>query len=44
MDCPYDTAKANFRHGLMKLKTQMPSWENFFSTQDKATELVEVEA
>lgn len=20
MDCPYDTAKANFRHGLLKLK------------------------
>ena len=23
MDCPYDTAKANFRHGLLKLKEQM---------------------
>ncbi|MEI7973954.1 MAG: sigma-70 family RNA polymerase sigma factor [Bdellovibrio sp.] len=44
MDCPYDTAKANFRHGLMKLKTQLPSWETFFATQDKAAELVEVEA
>lgn len=23
MDCPYDTAKANYRHGLMKLKAAM---------------------
>lgn len=23
MDCPYDTAKANYRHGLMKLKASM---------------------
>lgn len=23
MQCPYDTAKANFRHGLMKLKTRL---------------------
>ncbi len=23
MDCPYDTAKANYRHGLLKLKEQM---------------------
>lgn len=22
MDCPYDTAKANYRHGLLKLKTK----------------------
>lgn len=32
MDCPYDTAKANFRHGLLKIKealetdTSMKSW------------------
>ncbi|PIT99672.1 MAG: RNA polymerase subunit sigma [Bdellovibrionales bacterium CG10_big_fil_rev_8_21_14_0_10_45_34] len=25
MDCPYDTAKANFRHGLMKLKDRFLS-------------------
>lgn len=23
MDCPYDTAKANYRHGLIKLKEKM---------------------
>ncbi len=23
MDCPYDTAKANYRHGLVKLKEKM---------------------
>ena len=23
MDCPYDTAKANYRHGLMSLRKQM---------------------
>ena len=23
MECPYDTAKANYRHGLMKLKASM---------------------
>ncbi len=23
MDCPYDTAKANYRHGLMKLKSRL---------------------
>lgn len=23
MECPYDTAKANFRHGLIKLKTRL---------------------
>ena len=23
MDCPYDTAKANYRHGLLKLKEKM---------------------
>lgn len=34
MDCPYDTAKANYRHGLLKLKevfeknTELKSWTN----------------
>ena len=23
MDCPYDTAKANYRHGLLKIREQM---------------------
>jgi RNA polymerase sigma-70 factor (ECF subfamily) len=23
MECPYDTAKANYRHALMKLKTDL---------------------
>lgn len=27
MDCPYDTAKANFRHGLMKLKEDIQHWD-----------------
>lgn len=41
MDCPYDTAKANYRHGLMKIKqalednTHLKSWissgESLFS-------------
>lgn len=25
MDCPYDTAKANYRHGMMKLKEKLES-------------------
>lgn len=25
MDCPYDTAKANYRHALLKLKTRLES-------------------
>lgn len=38
MDCPYDTAKANYRHALLKLKTKIVKqkeflgWtENYFS-------------
>ncbi|MCJ8276295.1 MAG: RNA polymerase subunit sigma-24, partial [Bdellovibrionales bacterium] len=23
MNCPYDTAKANYRHGLLKIREQM---------------------
>lgn len=35
MDCPYDTAKANYRHGLMKLRHRfqesmaLKGWENY---------------
>jgi RNA polymerase sigma-70 factor (ECF subfamily) len=27
MECPYDTAKANYRHGLLKLKAVLESTE-----------------
>lgn len=29
MECPYDTAKANYRHALMKLKTEMKGNTNY---------------
>ena len=29
MGCPYDTAKANYRHGLMKLKSKVVKNEDF---------------
>lgn len=36
MECPYDTAKANYRHALLKLKMQIPDEEllNCFGDND----------
>lgn len=43
MDCPYDTAKANYRHALMKLKEEVSNYEElkFYhqETDDIFTEL-----
>jgi len=34
MNCPYDTAKANFRHGLLKLKTLLEGVKDTISKED----------
>ncbi len=45
MDCPYDTAKANYRHAVLKLKerletnTMLKSWKDHLPTQFILTEL-----
>ncbi len=47
MDCPYDTAKANYRHALLKLKESLRKEVNFsdwsFET-DKSTSVFRLEA
>lgn len=35
MECPYDTAKANYRHALMKLKTKMKGNQNYKFWQER---------
>lgn len=42
MDCPYDTAKANFRHGLMRLKEQIQTWDRSMMYRND-NQMVEVE-
>lgn len=41
MDCPYDTAKANYRHALIKLKTKISDKNllNFFNQKDSVVGL-----
>jgi hypothetical protein len=34
MDCPYDTAKANYRHGLMKLKNRFDEVKELSELRD----------
>lgn len=51
MECPYDTAKANYRHALMKLKerlednTQLKNWseQSSFSLMDMGFNQMEVD-
>ncbi len=47
MDCPYDTAKANYRHALLKLKESLRKEVNFadwsFET-DRSTNVFRLEA
>lgn len=42
MKCPYDTAKANFRHGLLKLKSQVTQMDDFDDWKDLGKELVSI--
>jgi RNA polymerase sigma-70 factor (ECF subfamily) len=35
MECPYDTAKANFRHGLLKLKASFEESSSFTAWTDE---------
>lgn len=35
MECPYDTAKANYRHALMKLKSKMKGNQNYKFWQER---------
>ena len=37
MDCPYDTAKANYRHALLKLRERFEDCENLKSFKDYNT-------
>lgn len=41
MDCPYDTAKANYRHAILKLRKVLPL-QNFSMNEDWLTHGVEV--
>lgn len=42
MKCPYDTAKANFRHGLLKLKSQITEMNEFDDWKDLGKEIVSI--
>lgn len=42
MECPYDTAKANFRHGLLKLKSQVTEMSEFDDWKDLGKEMVSI--
>lgn len=37
MDCPYDTAKANYRHALLKLKDKLEGHPEFNLMKDRGT-------
>jgi RNA polymerase sigma-70 factor (ECF subfamily) len=43
MECPYDTAKANYRHGLMKIKASLGEDNLLAQWDEPADEVTEVE-
>lgn len=44
MECPYDTAKANYRHALMKLKVKVEKHEDYKNWHETEVELAPLHA
>lgn len=44
MECPYDTAKANYRHGLMKIKERVERHDDYKNWQETQVDLAPLAA